>query len=66
MVTLYSTHCPKCRVLEAKLQKAGIDFRVCEDIPAMEAKGISSVPVLEMEDGALLDFAQAASWVNHQ
>jgi deoxycytidylate deaminase len=36
-VTLYSTHCPRCQVLEKKLIKAGITYTVCDDIAFMRA-----------------------------
>lgn len=66
MVTLYSTGCPKCKVMKIKLEKAGIEYtentdvteinKVCEEI------GADSVPILETPDGTF-EFAKAIAWV---
>ena len=63
MITLYSTHCPKCSVIETKLKQKGIQFKINEDIEAMKAKGLKTAPALELEDGRILDFSQALAWV---
>ncbi len=65
MVTLYSTHCPRCRVLESKLTQKNIEFNVVTDINKMESLGIQSVPILEVND-KLLSFTDAIAWVNKQ
>lgn len=63
-VTLYKTPtCPKCRVLKMKLEEKGVTFNTCEDIEVLKAKGISSVPVLEV-DGKMMTFVEANNWVN--
>ena len=52
---LYTTPtCPKCKVIKMKLEKAGINYTVNENIEDMERIGIRSVPVLQ-KDGQLLD-----------
>jgi glutaredoxin-related protein len=65
MITLYSTHCPRCRVLETKLTQKNIEFNVVTDINKMESLGIQSVPILEVND-KLLNFTDAVAWVNKQ
>ena len=65
MVTLYSTHCPRCRVLETKLTQKNIEFNVVTDINKMESLGIQSVPILVVND-KLLSFTDAIAWVNKQ
>lgn len=65
MVTLYSTHCPRCRVLETKLTQKNIEFNIITDIEKMESLGIQSVPILEVDD-KLLNFTDAIAWVNKQ
>lgn len=62
---LYSTDCPKCKVLEAKLIKNNIQFTVITDVKTMLAKGFASAPMLEV-DGNLMDFTQANKWINEQ
>ena len=65
MVTLYSTHCPKCTTLEIKLNRAGIDYEVCDDSEAMLARGFKSAPILDTPDG-VFNFSEAIKWVNQQ
>lgn len=40
-ITMYSTNCPKCRVLEMKLNSKGIAYSVVTDVDEMVAKEIS-------------------------
>ena len=63
-VTLYSTHCPKCRVLEAKLNLKDIKYEINTDMDKMESLGIMSVPILEV-DNQLLQFKEAVDWINN-
>lgn len=63
MVTLYSTHCPKCVILEAKLIQKNIKYQINDDVDLMEKKGFLSLPMLEV-DGSTLDFGNAVRWVN--
>lgn len=60
-VTLYSTNCPKCRVLEAKLNEKNIEF-VTEGEDVMIEKGFLSAPMLEV-DGEVMNFGDAMRWV---
>lgn len=61
-IILYSTHCPKCTVLEKKLQKANIDFKICDDERIMEEYNFPSLPMLQI-DTSILDFSAAIKWV---
>ena len=63
MVTFYSTGCPKCKVLETKLNTKNIDYTVINDVDVMLSKGIKSAPVLEI-DGEIKNFTDAVKWVN--
>jgi glutaredoxin len=65
MIIMYSTHCPKCLILEKKLNEAGVDYKVCEDQQIMEEKGFDFMPVLEV-DGQIMGFGEAVKWVNNQ
>lgn len=57
-VKLYSTDCPKCKVLKKKLNDEGIDFEECTDVEEMQSLGIMSVPVLEI-DGEMFSFSES-------
>ena len=62
-VVLYSTHCPRCNVLEKKLQQKEVDYDEVNDTSIMEQKGYLSVTVLEV-DGKSMDFKEAVDWIN--
>lgn len=59
---LYTTHCPKCTVLSKKLEKANIEYDICEDTSIMQSKDFTSLPILEV-NGEILDFSAAIKWV---
>lgn len=62
-VVLYTTDCPKCRVLEAKLHLKDIEFETISDMEIMERLGIMEAPTLEV-DGEMMNFKEAVDWVN--
>lgn len=62
---LYSTGCPRCMVLEKKLDEKNIPYRRVEDVDEMLSLGIMEVPVLKLGE-ELLRFADAVQWVNNQ
>lgn len=64
-VTLYTTHCPKCRVLEAKLSNKKVDFNIIDNEELMIEKGFQSAPMLEVDDN-VMNFGEAIKWVNNQ
>lgn len=66
MITLYSTGCPKCNVLKTKLKAKGLEFNEVNNVEEMQSLGISQVPMLRVDDGDLMTFVQANSWINHQ
>lgn len=62
-VVLYSTHCPKCNVLEKKLKQKNIPYEEVNDIEVMKEKGYLSVPVLEV-DGKSMDYKTAFKFID--
>lgn len=62
-VILYSTHCPKCNVIEKKLNQKQINYEEITDIETIKEKGYLSVPVLEV-DNISMDFKKANDWIN--
>lgn len=62
-IVLYSTHCPKCRILETKLKQKGIKYTEENDVKKMLDMGLKSVPWLCV-DGEMMDFGQANKWIN--
>lgn len=63
-IILYSIGCPKCKVLEKKLQDKGVEFEVCSNIDRMKELGIDSLPVLEYK-GQLMEFLEAIGWLTN-
>ena len=64
-VILYSTGCPKCKILESKLQSKGIYYTKNTSVEKMENLGFTTVPVLCVGE-RYLDFGEAVKWVNSQ
>lgn len=64
MVVLYSTGCPKCKVLIKKLDTAHIEYVICDDKNVMLEKGFTTVPMLEIDNGIVMDFKTAVDWIN--
>ena len=63
MIIFYSTHCPRCRVLEMKLKQKNIQYQTNTNVDEMLDKGIKEAPMLEV-NGQLLNFAAAVKWIN--
>jgi len=63
-MTLYTTGCPKCRILERKLDDKKLEYEKCEDKNTMAELGIRAVPVLKVEDGRMLGYFEAVKYVN--
>ena len=64
-VTLYTTGCPKCMVLESKLDSKNIDYAKETDADKMIELGFSSAPMLKVDD-ELMDFGKAIKWINER
>ena len=68
MITLYSTHCPKCQVLEQKLKQKNIEFDIVSDMDTIVEYGrehnIKSAPILDI-DGQPYDFMKALEYVKN-
>lgn len=59
---LYTTNCPKCRVLKTKLDLKKIPYDVCTDIDEMLALGFTAAPILKTETG-IMTFEEAVNWL---
>lgn len=65
MIKMYSTHCPKCKILAIKLAQKGIDFEEIDDLDEMRRIGLKSAPALRVE-GEILDFNAAIAWLREK
>lgn len=62
-IVLYSTGCPKCKILVAKLDQLGVVYEVNSSIEDMHKIGISAVPVLEVGNRRY-EFSEAVKLIN--
>ena len=62
-IILYTVDCPKCKVLEKKLNNANISFEVCKDTKLMAERNISKLPMLEVDE-KMLTFKEAVDMIN--
>ena len=62
-IILYSTHCPKCNILEQKLKTKNIDYQEITDVDTMTSKGFQQVQILEV-NVKIMDFVSANKWIN--
>lgn len=66
MVKIYtSPTCPACKILKSKLDSKDIEYTEETNTDVLADKGISTLPVLEV-DGELLTMGAANKWVNEQ
>ena len=63
MNILYSTGCPRCKVLVTKLDSKGISYRVVDDVDEMIKLGITTVPCLGV-DGKIMNFKESVDYIN--
>lgn len=63
-MTLFTTDCPRCRVLTSKLDAKHVPYEKEHDITEVIEKGFTSAPILKLDDGRYLGFTEANSYVN--
>ena len=69
MITLYTTGCPKCKILERKLNEKNIEYNIIEGaeaIHSIKSFGLSEAPVMTIDDNSILTFGDAVRWVNNK
>ena len=62
MITLFSTGCPKCKILKQKLDDAHLNYTM-GDIQEVIEKGFTVAPILKTDDDLYLNYADAVKWV---
>lgn len=62
-VVLYTIHCPMCKVLEKKLNLAGIKYEIMDDQEKMTEMGLRQSPMLQVNCGPLMNFKEADAWI---
>lgn len=64
-VVLYSTGCPRCKILKSKLDDKRIIYSIVNDVDKMLNMGMTVVPVLEVDD-VRMNFKEAINWINNK
>ena len=62
-ILVYTTHCPKCKILEKALESKGIHYSTVEDVDKMIELGITAVPQMVVDCGPRMDFKTAMMWI---
>ena len=64
MSKLLTTHCPRCTVLQKKLDAKNIDYIEITDVEEIQSYGVDAVPAL-IVDKVIMDFPAAVQWINN-
>ena len=62
---LYTTNCPKCKILKKKLDKKNIKYDIVTDEKEILALNVLEVPQF-FNNEKLLNFSEAIQWINQQ
>lgn len=62
-ITLYTIHCPACKILAKKLDAKGIQYEVVDDIAILNERGMEQFPLLEVDD-VIYDYGDAVKFVD--
>lgn len=65
MITLFSTNCPKCKILERKLHMKNIEYTITNNIQEVIDAGFRSAPILKVND-TYYTFKEAVDWINNE
>ena len=66
MITLYSTNCPKCKIIEQKLEQYSIPYLKINNVDEMVELGLEEVPVIKDSSGEFFDFIAANQLLNEK
>lgn len=61
-IVLYSTDCPRCKVLKKKLSNVGIKYIENNSVEEITRLGFTEVPILKVDD-KFMDFLEANLWI---
>ena len=59
----YTIDCPRCDILQEKMEAKGLSFETIKDEQIFSQLGITQFPVLEV-NGELLEFSAANKYIN--
>lgn len=62
-IILYTIDCPKCKILEKKLNMNNIQYDICKDTKLMKEKNIQKLPMLSIDE-RLYPYKEAVDLIN--
>lgn len=62
-ITIFTTNCPMCKILEKKLTEKAIGFKIETDVSELIEMGFQTAPILKVEEN-YLEFKEAIKWIN--
>lgn len=62
-IILYTIDCPKCKILEKKLNMNNIQYDICKDTKLMKEKNIQKLPMLSIDE-SLYSYKEAVDLIN--
>ena len=63
VITLYTTGCPQCKVLEKKLYASNFSFNIIPGAEDIRALGFLSAPILKVDDKCMT-FKEACDFLD--
>lgn len=64
-IILYSNGCPRCKVIEAKLNQKRVEYEHITDMEILIEKGFMAMPMLQVGDKTM-NFTEANTWINER
>lgn len=61
-VKFYSNDCPRCKILQQKLDEKGVMYEKVSDVETMKQKGFKSAPMLEVDE-KIMTYLEAINWI---
>lgn len=62
-IILYTIDCPKCKILEKKLNMNNIQYDICKDTKLMKEKNIQKLQMLSINE-RLYSYKEAVDLIN--
>lgn len=63
-MTLYTTHCPLCNIIESKLNSKKIDYTLVDDEEELNKLNFESFPVLLTDSGEYIIGLKLNNYIN--
>lgn len=63
MIILYSTGCPKCKILKKLLENSSIEYVENNNEKEMESLGLNSLPAIKLEDNRVLNYQESVKYI---